>query len=314
MSELNVYEAQRGQGWTGVDLSATPDEPVAPVVETSAEPSADAPVADAPPTEPITPEPVLDVPQPTRGERRLAQLQEQIQASLVARRAAQAELDALEAAAATRRSELAALGQPTHPAPVAPSGNGAPLRSQYADESTYLAAVASWSGEQAVDRALAKQKAAEQAERILSRHQAGESAYADYRQVVTNPDFEPHDFLRPVLADFVRDSEMAPHVLYHLGTNAEAFAELQDLNANGAKRYLARLGEALRQAQAPAATAGAPRVAPRTLPPVTAHVPPVRPLSGGGTGPVGNNATEIANQRGSFADYVKARNAEEGRR
>ena len=329
--EFVVFEANREQGWTAVDLSATPPPPASPESLPAPSDGAGADAGESPAvetSEAVVPDepsevlaPVLEDTSttPPRGERRRQQLEEQIQDSLARRRAAREEEAALAAQIAARRAELSQVSgagstAPTQPIPVNPSPQALPGRDQYPDEGAYLAAVAAWSGERGAEAAFQRSQLLLAEQTIIQKHQAGELTYPDYRAVITNPDLEPLAELQPVLRDFIATEAAPQHVLYYLGTHPEAFAEFQDLNPRGAARFLARLATTVTPPAAPPSPA-MPRIALGSGAPLRqgspGGLPPVRPLSGGGTGPVLDRAAVIAEGRGDFAAYCRARDAEE---
>ena len=274
-----------------VPASTTAAEPAAATESTSAAVTATSAAEPAATSAAIEPESELEEAHPAKKgiNKRFGELTQARDKALAEATAARAEAERVASEAAVARAEverLTALVAVTPPTPIVPTVEEDPLptREAFEDPEVYAAAVAAYAArgeirkanaaaEAEVAKANAEAKAAQETERqvkvqaqIAELHKnfndrltAAIPEYPDFKEKVTeNTDL----VLRNDTFFMIEQSELAPHILYHLAAHPDEVKSLEELPPYQAAMRLGEIQVQIREARKPQVSKAAEPVKP----------------------------------------------------
>jgi hypothetical protein len=167
-------------------------------------------------------------------------------------------------------AELAGKGKPKpeDPKPTRAAGEE-PKPEDFPNVAAYARAFAVWDREQADTEKARKQSEAEEttrqskaSETWATRLAAVEEEIPDFHHVVSEAFAREKDVAKSVL-ESIQDSELGPHLLYHLAMNAKDRATFMSLNAERAIKFLGRLEATIEAERAKPKAEEAPKEQPK---------------------------------------------------
>lgn len=141
---------------------------------------------------------------------------------------------------------------------------GPPQLEQFDDYDQFEAARIAYLADQVVHHRLSQAAAEQQRHQVLrsyeDREQAARQALPDYDVVARDPSLP----ITPLMAEVIRESDVGPHVAYHLGTNRQEAQRIASLPPHRQAAELGRIEAALGKSPQPQQR-NAPPPPPRTV-------------------------------------------------